>query len=384
MYYNGSACTGCPGGNYCPGVTATVGAGTQGLNQCPAGSYCMAWSSEPRTCSSANSLYINSDAGADNQTDCYITCGAGQYVPWYGAACTPCQAGYYSATTTFNVLLGGSTSCTKCPTNYDDGVTGTTAQSECTWITTAGTYIATANATTATACPAGHTCPSTTVKYGETSEPVICPADYYCPSWSNTPLSCAENNASTPSSDPGSDAATDCYTTCPPGEHIPYYGAPCTPCQTGTYGSPDPTRADLNGNACNSCPTNYDDGGTGLTSIDQCAIKTTAGKYIATAHATTETGCPANYYCPSVTLLYGETGTVKPCKGAPAGSTGPEACQILLKTSDGSSISFSPYKQSTPSFNIQANGITYYGRMTTNPTGHVRIRLSNGTNYWLY
>jgi hypothetical protein len=121
-----------------------------------------------------------------------------------------------------------------------------------------------------------------------------------------------------------------------------------------------------------------------LTSISGCAIQTTAGKYIATAQATTETGCPANYYCASVKLLYGETNTPTPCKGAPANSTGPEACQILLKTSSGSQVSFSPYKQTTPSLNIQANGITYYGRMTTNPTGKVRIRLSNGTNYWLY
>jgi hypothetical protein len=384
QYYNNTACTGCTAGNYCPGITATVGGGVQGLNICTAGSYCMAWAAAPKTCASANATYINSDPGATSQAGCYLTCGAGQYVPWYGAPCTPCAAGSYSATVSFNVKLGDSTTCTACPKNYDDGATGTTSLSECTLVTTAGTYIATANATTATKCPAGYTCPSATVKYGQTSQPVICPADYYCPAWSNVPLSCAENNESTPNSDVGSDDATDCYAICPAGQHIPFYGSPCVPCESGTYGSPNPTRAVLNGSACNSCPTNYNDGATGLTDISGCAIQTTAGKYIATARATTETQCPANYYCASTLLLYGETNTPTKCKGAPAGSKGPEACQILLKTSSGSQISFSPYKNTTPSFNIQANGITYYGRMTTTKTGNVRIRLPNGTNYWLY
>ncbi len=294
------------------------------------------------------------------------------------------MAGTYSATASFNVNLGGSSTCTTCPTNYDDGATGTTSINQCTWITTAGTYIAHAGDTTATNCPAGYICPSASVTYGSTNSPTICPANYYCPSWSPTPLSCASANANFPNSNPGATAPTECYTTCPAGQSVPYYGATCTPCAAGTYGSDQPTIQYLNGSACTSCPTNYDDGGTGLTSISQCAWQTNGGTYVATANSTTATNCPANFYCPSTLIYYGLTGSMLECPGAPAGSSTSDACAVYLNAGTGASVRLHGSRQTTPSLNIlMNNGTRYYGNLRTAGVSDFKVNVG-GTTYYMY
>ncbi|MBN1282036.1 MAG: hypothetical protein JW985_03650 [Alphaproteobacteria bacterium] len=383
-YKSGNKCTGCTAGNYCPGIDATKGAGVQGLIKCPTGSYCMAWSSAPTSCTSADSDYPYSNPGATTQTQCYITCSAGEYVPWYGAPCTPCMAGYYNETASFDVFLSGSSSCTACPINYNDGDTGTTSINQCKWTTTAGTYIATPGATTATSCPSGYICPSETVTYGQTNSPTICPENYYCPSWSQTPLSCASANSDFPYSDPGAADSSECYTMCPAGEYVPWYGAACTPCPSGTYGSDQPTRAALGGNSCNACPTNYNDGDIGATSISQCAWTTTAGTYIATPMTTTATTCLPEYYCPSDTINYGNTGTMLTCPGAPAGSTSSDACVMYINGPNGKRIRLHGSKQTSPSLYIKmSDGTQYYGNLRTWGATDFMINLG-GTTYYLY
>ncbi|MBQ8686217.1 MAG: InlB B-repeat-containing protein, partial [Alphaproteobacteria bacterium] len=86
---------------------------------------------------------------------------------------TSCSAGYY------RVKSGSYYTCTACPSGYTSagGSTVYTAASGACYIqTTAGKYIATANSTTQTTCPAGKYCPSTKVYYGSTGGIYDCPA----------------------------------------------------------------------------------------------------------------------------------------------------------------------------------------------------------------
>lgn len=74
------------------------------------------------------------------------------------------------------------------------------------------------------------------------------------------------------------------------------------------------------------CPTGYRSGGTGLTSINECALKTTSGRYIATAYSTTQTTCTAGYYCPSTLIGYGNTGNRIICTGYTYSGSGASSC----------------------------------------------------------
>ena len=86
---------------------------------------------------------------------------------------TSCSAGYY------RVKSGSYYTCTACPSGYTSagGSTIYTEASEACYIqTTAGNYIATANSSTQTTCPATKYCPSTKVYYGSTGGIYDCPA----------------------------------------------------------------------------------------------------------------------------------------------------------------------------------------------------------------
>jgi hypothetical protein len=187
-----------------------------------------------------------------------------------------------------------------------------------------------------------------------------------------------------PYSNPGATSETSCYTTCPAGQNIPYYGAVCTPCPTGTYGSDHPTNWNLSGGSCTSCPSNYDDGGIGLIAISQCKWATTGGTYVATANATTATNCPAGYYCPSETIQWGNTGSRLECPNSPAGSSTADACTIYVKSPNGKNVRLHGSKQTSPTFNvITSDGTRYYGNMRTGGSGNFGITYS-GTSYYLY
>lgn len=174
QYYDGTNCTGCPAGYYCPGVRANTNKGVQGLNICTANSYCQAWSSSPTLCTAQDPDYPNSPAGSDYFTDCYTICSPGYYVPWYGSPCVACPLGTYGVATSTQVNLSASTSCTNCPNGYDDGGPASTAQNQCKLLTNPGTYLATANGTTLTTCTSGYYCPAELITYGATNTMTQC------------------------------------------------------------------------------------------------------------------------------------------------------------------------------------------------------------------
>ena len=94
-----------------------------------------------------------------------------------------------------------------------------------------------------------------------------------------------------------------------------YYinGTACSACTGATYyGGGTAT-------SCTPCPSIYTSDTTAAKSkAEQCAVQTTAGKYIATAKATEQTKCPAKNYCPSASVKYGATNSPTACPTADA------------------------------------------------------------------
>ncbi|MEE1111167.1 MAG: InlB B-repeat-containing protein, partial [Alphaproteobacteria bacterium] len=80
--------------------------------------------------------------------------------------------------------------------------------------------------------------------------------------------------------------------------------------------------------SCTPCPNGYDDGGAGLTAINQCQMTVESGKYIATSGAATVTNCPVNNMCPGGKVNYTDTGIISACptNSSTNGATGQASC----------------------------------------------------------
>ena len=120
-----------------------------------------------------------------------ITCSAGTYADNELKQCVLCTAGTYST--------GMANACSSCPDGYtsDQAATGS---DKCYIETTSGKYIANANDTIETDCPAGSYCLSRKVYYGSTGGATICPDGY--------------------TSDVGADDITKCYIQTNAGKYI--------------------------------------------------------------------------------------------------------------------------------------------------------------------
>ena len=194
-----TSCTICPAGSYCPAsaTTATKCAnwtyaprtGMASCTACPAltsgwtkanstgtgwTSYtsCVQISPTPAGCASGNNQQTAASDGATTWT--LLTINTALIAkPGYrvnGTSCAICTGATYSA--------GGiATSCSTCPTIYtSDTTSGKTKDTECKVKTDAGKYIAAANDSTQTTCPAKNYCPSASVAYGSANSPTACPA----------------------------------------------------------------------------------------------------------------------------------------------------------------------------------------------------------------
>ena len=110
----------CLAGYYCEGKTIVYyneDIKEQGIEKCPAGSYCPAGSAEPTKCPAG--YYC--PAGSAAQTEC----DAGYYCPAGSAAQTQCPVGYYCPDSSQKIQCpagyycpAGSTAQTQCPKGY--------------------------------------------------------------------------------------------------------------------------------------------------------------------------------------------------------------------------------------------------------------------------
>ena len=285
-------CKPCLAGSYCVGGTYIYNETIdQGINKCPTG-----YTSAAKA-TAENKCYIDVEAGkyiatakASTKTNCPAGKTSENHQVNYGntSSCTDCPAGYYCP--------AGSPP-QRCPEGYRDGGTGAKAQTECKRKVAAGYRIATAKATTNTACATGTYKEEHLVNYNSTSTCAACPNGYKDGAGTTAQTNCQRKVAAgyriaTAKATTNTACATGTYK----GEHLVKYGATST---------------------CDACPTGYQNG-AGATSQANCQRKVAAGKYLATAKATTDTNCGAGKYNPEHLVKYGSTSS---CSACPAGYT---------------------------------------------------------------
>lgn len=308
-----------------------------------------------KSCSSADVLYPSSDGGDITSSSCYgtfdktgsqvngsVPTNCNSVTSWN--ACTPgtCQYTKYAsgtvktdctptnctkkpaAVTAKSGYYVSGTSCTQCKElasgmypNSDNGNTG--GASACRTNSLSGQVIATANASSAMQCVAGTFKAAHTVNYGGTSSCGVCGNNQYSDAGAASCTGCKTANGYTNS---GTTAAShahveSCKTTCSGTQYVATAGAGCVTVDTGHYGrtAASTTVAQNATLARTKCPSIYVNGAA-ATQESECAVQTTAGKYIAAAKDTEQTKCPAKNYCPSASVKYGATNSPTACPTA--------------------------------------------------------------------
>ena len=360
-----SSCTACPA--LTSGWTKADSTGTGWKSH----TNCVQISPKPANCAGGNLKQVAASNGATtwgaSTVNSALSSNPGYYID--GTACSPCTgATYYGG--------GTATSCTPCPSIYTSNTTAAKSKAEqCAVQTTAGKYIATANDSTQTTCPAKNYCPSASVAYGSVNSPTACPAANSTTERTTYPtdyLNVTERGyfglQSWPS---GLKAITDCmtsysfvneagrfivenvgyntttgkydvdgiryYTMLNPGWYLkdrlsseycnttsnPMYYSNVVQCPEDHY-CPGYTTMPLcssgeyttekGKNACSSLGTGvYTKSPVKSGAETACYLTTTAGKYVAASKAA-ESACKADGWCPGgVRVNYGSTGGRNTC-----------------------------------------------------------------------
>ena len=207
------------------------------------------------------------------------------------------KAGYYASTT--------ATSCTICPAGSSCAASATAPTTCANW-----TYAASTGMSSCTACPAltsGWTKADSTGTGWKSHT--------NCVQISPKPANCAGGNLKQVAASNGATtwgaSTVNSALSSNPGYYI--NGTACSACTGATYyGGGTAT-------SCTPCPSIYTSDTTAAKSkAEQCAVQTTAGKYIAAPKATEQTKCPAKNYCPSASVKYGATNSPTACPTADA------------------------------------------------------------------
>ena len=321
---NGTSCTACPSG-----YPNSADGNSGGVTACYSNSKSRAWTgsqvngSTPTNCYSVTSwnacslpacsyvAYSNSSGNGDgtiksgcstNNANCTktvaaVTAKSGYYVS--GTSCTLCSE-----------LAGGM-----YPNSDNDNTGGASA---CRTNSLSGQVIATPNASSATQCVAGTFKAAHTVNYGGTSSCGVCGNNQFSDAGAASCTGCKTANGYTNSGTTAESHAgvASCKATCAAGTYVATAGSACTTVGTGYWGAGG-TVSQNTTLGRNQCPEKYRDGAAATQKSD-CAVQTTAGKYIATAKATEQTKCPAKNYCPSASVKYGATNSPTACPTADA------------------------------------------------------------------
>lgn len=172
-------------------------------------------------------------------------------------------------------------------------------------------------------CPDGLTCTK-------------CSAGTYSPNGENSCISCPTGYTS----DTGAKNENECYINTTDGKYIATAKSSTqTECPSGYYCLSEKVYYGQTGGK-KQCPTGYTYSVPGATAISNCVMTTTAGKYVATAKSSTQTECPAGYYCMSSKVNYGNKGVTSICPPnyyCPAGSSSPTKCATGYESEAGSS-----------------------------------------------
>ena len=284
-----------------------------GQSQCTDATYCA--SGVQHTC--PGSYTANTTAGKTAASQCQISVSKGHYIGTANSStASSCDTGTFRAAHTVN--YGSTSSCSSCPNGYTAAAGTAGADSECYISVGGGKYLGTVKGTTLSSCAAGTFKAAHTVNYGGTSSCGVCSNNQYSDAGAASCTGCKTANGYTNS---GTTAAShagvaSCKATCAAGTYVATAGSACTTVGTGYWGAGG-TVSQNTTLARTKCPSIYVNGAAATRESD-CAVQTTAGKYIATAKATEQTKCPAKNYCPSASVKYGATNSPTACPTADA------------------------------------------------------------------
>ena len=373
---NSSTQTTCTAGYACPGGLVNYGS-TGKRTQCTGATYAGSGAS---SCSNCPSGYTaNTTAGKTSASSCQISVSAGKYIATANSATqSTCTAGYacpgglvnYGSTGKRTQCTGatyagsGASSCSNCPSGYDDDTTaGKTAASGCKISVAGGKYIKTANSATQTTCSAGTYKAAHTVSYGSTSSCSACTgrtkysaagasacstvsSGYYTTGCNTSNNNCTgqsqctgatycssgvKNNCPSGYDDnttAGKTAASSCQISCAGGTYVATANAACTSVGTGYYKAAHTVNYGSTSTR-SACPSGYDDGAA-ASAQSGCKISVAGGKYIKTANSATLSTCAAGTYKAAHTVSYGSTSSCSACTGRTKYSAaGASACSTV-------------------------------------------------------
>ncbi len=309
----------CPSGSYCPGMEkvtcntsnqSTVQTTTFGLESCPPTanqfSYTrhIATPSSPTGATSKNQCYTWSDSDKPWTHEyanhgyyrwmgyCYWVDGAGYSNCDGKKTYKECNAGYF-INESVPQDAKYTNSCTPCANGSYTVAYSTIAD-------TLGADKTFHYETTCTACAAG----KYNIGTGNTSCTLSCPSGSGATAVSGWATPTWSNNTTT-----GICTATKCTGNA----YI-----------TGLDSSKD------NNLACGECPNGYTaNTSTDKTSIHQCQINVSGGKYIANANSSNQSTCPAGTYRATHLVGYGDTSSCINCTGATFSSAGATSCTAV-------------------------------------------------------
>lgn len=294
------SCTICPIGSYCPGGLYSIASSDQGINACPIG------------------YRANPDTGLSKINECQLKTTPGKFVKTTQMAEETCTAESYCPGNMF-ISYGSVGGIIVCPTGYTDGGTGLSAVNQCVRSVGNGYHVPTANGGVAK-CAAGTAKGLHTVNYGQTSSCDTCTGATYSGEGAATCTTCPTGYTSDTTN--GKTSIDMCKIDVPSGSFINSAGGSPVTCTSGSFCTGGIINYGDTGGIV-QCPAGYTDGGTNLDSINDCAIQTTAGKYIATANSATQSECEIGFYCQSTLINYGSVGGDTACPiGYRNGNTG--------------------------------------------------------------
>ena len=208
-------------------------------------------------------------------------------------ACTPCSTGYYQPSDD-----SSATSCTAASAGSYVGTTGASSQTAC----TTGSYTNTTGQSECSACQDGKTTSGT----GKTSCDATCSNSAGVSDWETASWTTANT------------VSNLCTVAASAGCSANYYknSNACATCSSGTSGK-------------------YTLSAAGTTTVNDCYLNPTAGKYVKAAGAG-ETACVSPYFCPgsTTTKIYfgGTASSTRPTTGGnstcPAGYSGSDGTRV--------------------------------------------------------
>ncbi len=259
-------------------------------------------------------------APVGTEAECKKNVAAGYFVEEAKKDKKVCADGYYS--TAHVVSYGQTSSCSLCPTGYQEGtaLANKTSQSACLKNVAAGNYIEKANDTTAKGCGTGTYKGAHTVTYGNTSSCTACPAGYQAGAGTTAESGCVKSVACGYKVANAKGAETKCAAGTYKGKHDVTYG--------GTSSCSDATAGNYAGEgACSqtACPTGYtSDAKAGAAT--SCYINVPDGKYKNSPTGSDTSWCSAGSYKAKHKSYYNSSDSCSTCPANTYSGSGWASC----------------------------------------------------------